>query len=184
MEELSKVKTTEDLPPPNVTTVETDQMIIPDGRYIWRIERYKEKMSSAKESNGVLYSPKFYNKQYGYAMRMELLLNGKGQWKDRHVIGCLRVIDGLWDPLLDWPCILTARVVMRDQVNPANDMRKLVKTIGRREPTDPDSESGFYMFIPHSMLTRHCGFTKDNVVFLDIQIKDITGIGSSLSLGK
>lgn len=154
-----------------------------NGRIIWRIDRYKEKISEAKESDHALYSPIFYNKEYGYTLRMALFLNGKGQWKDRHVIGCLRVENGKWDPLLDWPCVLRAVAILRDQDNPANDVRKIVKTVGRdKDDSDPDKESGLYMFIPHTTLSRHSGYTKNNVMFLDIQVKDIKTSVSTMSL--
>jgi len=154
-----------------------------NGRVIWRIERYKEKMSEAKGSDCAFYSPIFYNKEYGYTLRMELFLNGKGQWKDRHIIGCLRVENGKWDPLLDWPCVLRAAVILRDQDNPANDVRKIVKTVGRdKDDSDPDKESGLYMFIPHTILSRYSGYTKNNVIFLDIQVKDIKTSASTMSL--
>ncbi|KAG5330700.1 SC6A9 protein, partial [Acromyrmex charruanus] len=142
-----------------------------NGHIIWRIDRYKEKMNEAKESDRALYSPIFHNKEYGYTLRMELFLNGRGQWKDRHIIGCLRVENGKWDPLLDWPCILRAVVNLRDQDNPANDVRKIVKTVGRdKDVSNPDKESGLYMFIPHTILSRYSGYTKNNIIFLDIQL--------------
>lgn len=154
-----------------------------NGRIIWRIDRYKEKMSGAKESDCVLYSQIFYNREYGYTLRMKLFLNGKGQWKDRHIIGCLRVENGKWDPLLDWPCILRAVVILRDQDNPANDIRKIVKTVGRdKDDSNPDKESGLYMFIPHTTLSRYSGYTKNNIIFLDIQVKDIKTSASTMSL--
>ncbi|XP_011876977.1 PREDICTED: TNF receptor-associated factor 5 [Vollenhovia emeryi] len=154
-----------------------------NGRIIWRFDRYKEKMNEARESDCALHSPIFYNKEYGYTLRMELFLNGKGQWKDRHIIGCLRVENGKWDPLLDWPCVLRAVVILRDQDNPANDIRKIVKTVGRdKDDSDPDKESGLYMFIPHTTLSRHSGYTKNNVMFLDIQVKDIRTSASTMSL--
>lgn len=154
-----------------------------NGRIIWRINRYKEKINDARRSDHALYSPIFYNREYGYTLRMELFLNGKGQWKDRHIIGCLRVENGKWDPLLDWPCVLRAVVILRDQDNPANDVRKIVKTVGRdKDDSEPDKESGLYMFIPYTILTRYSGYTKNNVMFLDIQVKDIKTSASTMSL--
>ncbi|XP_076279660.1 uncharacterized protein LOC143208761 [Lasioglossum baleicum] len=146
-----------------------------NGRLLWRIDRYKEKMSEAKESEAVLYSPRFSNKEYGYDLRVELFLNGLGKWKGRHIIGCLRVEKGEWDPLLDWPCILRAAVTLRNQEDPAKDVKKLVKAVGRGK-TDLESvnrESGIYMFVPHTTLTRYSGYVKDNAMFLDIHVTDI-----------
>ncbi|KZC11012.1 Sodium- and chloride-dependent GABA transporter 1 [Dufourea novaeangliae] len=143
-----------------------------NGRLLWRIDRYKEKMSEAKENDSALYSPRFSNKEYGYALRVELFLNGVGQWKDRHIIGCLRVENSKWDPLLDWPCVLKATVTLRNQENPANDLKKLVKAVGhgKTNPENVNKESGIYMFIPHTTLTRYSGYIKDNALFLDIQL--------------
>lgn len=155
-----------------------------NGRIVWRIDRFKEKMNEAKESDRALYSPVFYNKEYGYTLRIKLYLNGKGQWKDRHIIGCLRVENGKWDPLLDWPCVLRAAVILRDQDSPANDVKKIVKTIGRdKDDSDsPDKESGLYMFVPHTVLNRYSGYTKNNVMFLDVQVKDVKTSASTVSL--
>ncbi|XP_026826757.1 TNF receptor-associated factor 5 [Ooceraea biroi] len=155
-----------------------------NGRIIWRIDRYKEKMSEAKKNDCALYSPIFYDKEYGYTLRMELFLNGKGQWKDRHIIGCLRVENGKWDPLLDWPCILRAAVILRDQDNPANDLKKIVKTVGhdKNDSDELNKESGLYMFIPHTTLSRYSGYTKKNVLFLDVQVKDARMSASTASL--
>ncbi|XP_076668028.1 TNF receptor-associated factor 5-like [Andrena cerasifolii] len=146
-----------------------------NGRLLWRIDRYKEKMTDAKENGCSIYSPRFFNKEYGYTLRMEVYLNGIGQWKDRHVIGCLRVEHGKWDPLLDWPCILKATVTLRNQENPANDVKKLVKAVGhdKTNPENVDKESGIYMFIPHTTLTRYSGYVMNDALFLDIQVRDI-----------
>lgn len=155
-----------------------------NGRLLWRIDRYKEKMTDAKQSDCALYSPTFLNKEYGYTLRLKLFLNGIGQWKDRHIIGCLRVETGKWDPLLDWPCILKATVTLRNQENPANDVKKIVKAVGQdnSNSTDVTKESGIYMFIPHTTLTRYSGYIKDDALFLDIQVKDIKTSVSSPSL--
>lgn len=155
-----------------------------NGRIIWRIDRYKEKMNEAKDSNRPLYSPMFFNKKYGYTLRLELFLNGRGQWKDRHIIGCLRVENGKWDPLLDWPCILRANVILRDQDNPANNIRKMVKAVSRdkHDTDESDKEFGLYMFISHSTLSRYSSYTKNNVMFFDVQVIDIKTSASMSSL--
>lgn len=171
-------------PSSNLYSYESAEIVSTNGRVIWRIDHYQEKMNNAKENDCVLYGPVFCNKEYGYTLRMELFLNGKGHWKDRHVIGCLRVENGKWDPLLDWPCVLKAAVILRDQDNPANDIRKFVKTVrqDRNNSNKPDKESGLYMFIPHTTLTRYSGYTKNNIIFLDIQVRDVRTSASTASL--
>ncbi|XP_034944676.1 TNF receptor-associated factor 5 [Chelonus insularis] len=158
---------------------------VTNGRLLWRINRYKEKMTVAKEKDFVLYSPVFFNKEYGYALKMELYLNGRDRWRDRNIIGCLKVVEGPWDPLLDWPCVLRATVTLRDQDNPANNIRKIVKTKARmRDDSSSDSEkdSAIDMFIPHTTLIRYDGFTRNNVLFLDIQITEMRDSISTSSL--
>jgi hypothetical protein len=152
------------------------------GRLLWRIDQYAEKMDEARRSNAILFSPTFYDKEYGYTLRMELYLNGLGQWKNRHVIGCLRIINGKWDPLLDWPCVLMADVTLKDQDNSTNDLEKFVKTVKDQADEQMEHNSDWYMFIPHSTLDRHSGYTKNNVMFLEIRIKNHKFFGSTTSL--
>lgn len=162
---------------------------VTSGRLLWRIDRYKEKMTSAKEINEALLSPVFFNKEYGYALQMEIYLNGRDRWKDRNVIGCLKVIEGPWDPLLDWPCVLRATVTLRDQDNPANNIRKIVKTRAKVDNDDKNRTSNgiqcdtaIDMFIPHTNFTRYDGFIKNNTLFLDIQVTELHKSTSSLIL--
>lgn len=158
------------------------------GRLLWRIDKYKEKMTGAKENDeqAVLLSPVFFNKEYGYALQMKLYLNGRDRWRDRNIIGCLQVIEGPWDPLLDWPCVLRASVTLRDQDNPANNIRKIVKT--KANLKDPEGGTGLErdsvidMFIPHTVLTRHHGYTRNNIIFLDVQVTEMRESLSTSSL--
>ena len=162
------------------------------GRLLWRIDQFSSKLEDAKQHDTVLYSPRFLDREYGYALRMELRLNGLGQWRNRHVIGCLRIVDGPWDPLLEWPRVLAADVILRDQGNPPQDLKKFVKTAkskkgGERKRKDEREEeeehsSDLYMFIPHTTLTKHEGYTKDDVMFLEIRVREIKFTGSTMSL--
>ncbi|XP_011314568.1 TNF receptor-associated factor 3 [Fopius arisanus] len=153
------------------------------GRLLWRIDKYKEKMTAAKESDAVIFSPVFFDREYGYALRMKLYLNGRDRWRDRNVIGCLQVVEGPWDPLLDWPCVLRASVTLRDQDNPANSVRKIVKTRATsREGEGHVADSVIDMFIPHTVLTRYDGYTRNNALFLDIQVTEIRESLSTSSL--
>lgn len=156
---------------------------ITHGRLLWRIDNYCEKMIEAKEHEAVVNSPTFFSKEYGYLLKMELYLNGRDRWKDRNIIGCLKVVEGPWDPLLEWPCTLRARVTLRDQDNSGNNVKKIVKTkatrlkdcnkLGTVKDSDCCIDSAIDMFIPHTVLNRHDGFTKNNLLFLDIQITEL-----------
>ncbi|XP_044591616.1 TNF receptor-associated factor 5 [Cotesia glomerata] len=158
---------------------------ITHGRLLWRIDNYCEKMIEAKEHEAVVNSPTFFSREYGYLLKMELYLNGRDRWKDRNIIGCLKVVEGPWDPLLEWPCTLRARVTLRDQDNSGNNVKKIVKTKATRlkdcnkslrgtvGDCDCNVDSAIDMFIPHTVLNRHNGFTKNNLLFLDIQITEL-----------
>lgn len=155
----------------------------PVGRLIWRIDHYNERLEEAKLNDIALFSPMFYDKEYGYTLRMELHMNGLGQWKNRHIIGCLRIVNGKWDPLLDWPCTVRADVTLRDQDNPINDVEKFVKTMKKaKDDEELEHNSDLYMFIPHSTIARQPGYTKDDVMFLDIRVKELKFNGSTMSL--
>ncbi|XP_057342096.1 TNF receptor-associated factor 3 [Microplitis mediator] len=154
---------------------------ITHGRLLWRIDNYCEKMTAAKEYEAVVNSPTFFSREYGYLLKMELYLNGRDRWKDRNIIGCLKVVEGPWDPLLEWPCTLRARVTLCDQDNSNNNIKKIVKTTATRLKNNDsknssinfEKDSTIDMFIPHTVLNRHDGFTKNNLLFFDIQITEL-----------
>lgn len=149
-----------------------------NGRLLWRIEQYSKKLRWATENDGTLFSPVFHDREYGYTLRVELLLNGKGRWKNRNMIGCVRAVDGEWDALLEWPCILRASVTLRSQENPLNNLSRIVKSVKSKEC---DNDCDLYMFIPHSTLEKS-EYVKEDVLFLDVQVKDLQNSKSSPSL--
>ncbi|CAB0039900.1 unnamed protein product [Trichogramma brassicae] len=155
------------------------------GRLMWRIEDFEEKFQEARDANAVLYSPIFHDREFGYTLRLELYLNGLGQWKNRHVIGCLQFVEGKWDPLLEWPCSMKATVTLKDQDNSLNDVNKIVKitkSMRLKDAAVADSENptNQRMFIAHTQLARHPGYTKNDVMYLDIRIsKDNSKLSGS-----
>ncbi|KAL7293589.1 hypothetical protein TKK_0012677 [Trichogramma kaykai] len=158
------------------------------GRLVWRIEDFEEKFQEARDANAVLYSPIFHDREFGYTLRLELYLNGLGQWKNRHVIGCLQFVEGKWDPLLEWPCSMKATVTLKDQDNSLNDVNKIVKitkSMRLKDAAVADSENptNQRMFIAHTQLARHPGYTKNDVMYLDIRISKDNSKLSGSTLG-
>lgn len=124
------------------------------GHMIWKINHYAKKLADAKESEVPLKSPLFSNKHYGYAMRLDVHLNGIGTWKNRNLIACLTVVNGDFDTLLPWPCKLKADIILRDQpvdLNEATDITKLVITKKRNDKFEYQNQ---FIHIPHQTLNR------------------------------
>jgi TNF receptor-associated factor 3 len=129
------------------------------GHLIWRISNYSRKFNESKESDVPIKSPLFSNKQYGYALRLDVHLNGIGTWKNRNMIACLTVVNGDFDTLLPWPCKLKADIILRDQpddLNQATDITKLVITKKRNDKFEYQNQ---FIHIPHQVINRLLGFS-------------------------
>lgn len=132
------------------------------GHLIWKINHYEKKLNDSKESDVPLKSPLFSNKHYGYALRLDVHLNGIGTWKNRNLIACLTVVNGDFDTLLPWPCKLKADIILRDQpedLSEATDITKLVITKKRNDKLEYQNQ---FIHIPHQIINR--------LVFLTLQI--------------
>jgi TNF receptor-associated factor 3 len=124
------------------------------GHLIWRISHFSRKLEAARESEVPIKSPLFSNKHYGYALRLDVYLNGIGTWKNRNLIACLTVVNGEYDTLLPWPCKLKADILLRDQpedINNAIDITKLVTTKKRNDKFEYHNQ---YIHIPHQTINR------------------------------
>ncbi|XP_023706972.1 TNF receptor-associated factor 1 isoform X2 [Cryptotermes secundus] len=137
------------------------------GGIIWRISDFETKMADAKENNTVLCSPVFYSSQYGYKLRIEVRLNGLGQWTGRHMTASLQVLEGEWDPLLLWPFNQRVTLTLRDQNTALDKVNNLVKNlVTGQEKEDP---AGLHVFIPHTVLQQH-NYVLNNTMFLEVDI--------------
>lgn len=134
------------------------------GHLIWKISNYSKKLNDAKESEVALKSPLFSNKHYGYALRLDVFLNGIGTWKNRNLIAQIVVVNGEYDTLLPWPCKLKADIILRDQpedLNTATDITKLVITKKRNDRLEYQNQ---FIHIPHSTIHRYlldCFYRKE-----------------------
>lgn len=124
------------------------------GHLIWKINRYSKKLSDAKESDVPLKSPLFSNKHYGYALRLDVHLNGIGTWKNRNLIACLTVVNGDFDTLLPWPCKLKADIILRDQPDDLNDATDITKLVTTKKRNDRIEYQNQFIHIPHQVINR------------------------------
>ncbi|XP_031627898.1 TNF receptor-associated factor 5-like [Contarinia nasturtii] len=138
-----------------------------DGHLIWRIEQFGTKLKDSKENDITLKSPIFSNKQYGYALRLDVVLNGLGKWKGRNMLAGLMVIPGEWDALLRWPCKLKADIILRNQ---SGDSANISKTIVVKRQ-DGTYEQNQYIFISHRTIQNEI-FLKNDCIFLEVLVHD------------
>ncbi|SPP88764.1 TNF receptor-associated factor 3 [Drosophila guanche] len=139
------------------------------GHLIFRIKDYSKKLDEAKQYDTILHSAMFSNKAFGYALRLDIYLNGKGTWKGRNLIACLNVLSGEYDPLLAWPCRLQAEVVIRDQCSNLLEAQDYVKTIFVRKKSDDFIQSNQYFHIPHKVITSR-NYLRNDSMFIEVRI--------------
>ncbi|PSN45550.1 hypothetical protein C0J52_05785 [Blattella germanica] len=137
------------------------------GKLLWKISEFEAKMTDAKANDTILHSPVFYSSQYGYKLRVEVRLNGLGQWTGRHMTASLQVLEGEWDPLLQWPFNQKVTLILRDQAKSPNKVNNLMKSLAEgQEKEDP---AGLHVFIPHSTLQQH-NYIVNDVIFLEVTV--------------
>ena len=124
------------------------------GHLIWKISRYSQKLIDSKESDVPLKSPLFSNKHYGYALRLDVHLNGIGTWKNRNLIACLSVVNGDYDTLLPWPCKLKADIILRDQPDDLNEITDITKLVITKKRNDMLEYQNQFIHIPHQVINR------------------------------
>ncbi|TDG39576.1 hypothetical protein AWZ03_014002 [Drosophila navojoa] len=139
------------------------------GHLIWRIKDYSKKLEEAKQYDTILHSAMFSNKAFGYALRLDIYLNGKGTWKGRNLIACLNVLSGEYDPLLTWPCRLQAEIIIRDQSGIALEAQDYVKTIYVRKKSDDYIQTNQYFHIPHKVITSR-NYLRNDSLFVEVRV--------------
>ncbi|RZF45654.1 hypothetical protein LSTR_LSTR010605 [Laodelphax striatellus] len=155
-----------------VLVYQDDLPIYSNGHLLWCVTDFEYHFSESKERNVVLQSPSFYSEEYGYRMQMKLHPNGFGQWKGRHMIITLNILNSEWDSLLQWPFKMHATVTIKDQscIKESNDLVKPFGTclISREN----DSLKSLQMFVPHRSLTENA-YIKNDILILEAQVKVI-----------
>ncbi|CRK93098.1 CLUMA_CG006496, isoform A, partial [Clunio marinus] len=140
------------------------------GHLIWKINHYSRKLKDAKESDVPLKSPIFSNKHYGYALRLDVHLNGIGTWKNRNLIACLTVVNGDFDTLLPWPCKLKADIILRDQPDDLNDAVDITKLVITKKRNDRLEYQNQFIHIPHQIVNSG-NYIKNDSIIMEVKIQ-------------
>ncbi|EAT32537.1 AAEL015342-PA [Aedes aegypti] len=140
-----------------------------EGHLIWRIDQFEKRFEESQQSEFMLKSPLFSNRPFGYTLRMEASLNGIGTWRGRNMIVGLVVVNGFYDNLLEWPCVLSGTITLRDQpqdrAKPRVDYRRSI--VARRKHQSNDKNQNIH--IPHQVL-RSEHYIRDDAIFLEVRI--------------
>ncbi|XP_075217427.1 TNF-receptor-associated factor-like isoform X2 [Lycorma delicatula] len=151
----------------------SDIPIYSNGHLLWCISDFEEQFEESKLTSVVLESPSFYTSEYGYKLQMKLYPNGLGQWKGRHMIISLHVLDSEWDLLLEWPFKMNATVLLKDQSSDLGQVKDLIKCFGNNVVhKNNESTKTLQMFVPHRSLKEN-GYINNNTVILEAKVKII-----------
>ncbi|XP_065076400.1 TNF receptor-associated factor 5-like [Ochlerotatus camptorhynchus] len=139
------------------------------GHLIWRIDQFDKRFKESQQSEFMMKSPMFSNKPFGYTLRLEASLNGVGTWRGRNMIVGLVVVGGYYDNLLEWPCVLSGMIALRDQ--PQDRSKAAVdysrSILARRK--HQNYEKNQYIHIPHQVL-RSEHYIRDDAIFVEVRI--------------
>uniref|UniRef100_A0A1A9V0H3 MATH domain-containing protein n=1 Tax=Glossina austeni TaxID=7395 RepID=A0A1A9V0H3_GLOAU len=140
------------------------------GHLIWHIKDFSKKLDESKKYDTILHSAMFSNKPYGYALRLDIYLNGKGNWKGRNMLACLNVLPGEYDALLTWPCRLQANILIRDQRYASqSESDDYIKLVNVRKKSDDYIQTNQFFYIPHKILTQ-AQYLKNDSIYVEVRI--------------
>ncbi|XP_058127200.1 TNF receptor-associated factor 1 [Anopheles ziemanni] len=137
-----------------------------DGRVIWRIDDFEKRFLESKDNDTMLKGPIFTNQPYGYVLQLEASLYGIGTWRGRNLIAGLTILKGSYDALLQWPCMLTGTIRLRDQPEERSGAMDICKSIiAKRKDQKMDKHQ--FIYVPHDVLrSRH--FIRDDTIFIEV----------------
>lgn len=138
------------------------------GHLIWRINNYHSKLLEAKEHETCLQSPMFCNKQYGYTLRLDVHLNGIGNWKGRNLIASLNVVPGEYDTILPWPCKLEAEIILRDQPVDLTQSQDYIRNLVVKKKNE-DYNVNQYIHISHKTIEQR-NYLRNDAIILEVRV--------------
>ena len=150
-----------------------------NGSYIWRVENYRQGRQRAIDGRLTeLHSPAFYTSLYGYRFCMRINLNGVDSGVGKHVALFVHMMQGEYDPILEWP--FTGRIALSilDQSDASGFRHHISQTFVARpnlpafqRPTAPRNCEGCgnVEFAPIEQI-REGQYVKNNTMLVRIQI--------------
>jgi len=88
---------------------------VTDGTFVWKITDYKQKFIESMYKNTEIVSEPFYSSRYGYKMAASVFLNGNGSGEGKYLSIYIKILQGEYDNILDWPFLLPISFTLYDQ---------------------------------------------------------------------
>ena len=146
---------------------------VTNGTFVWKITDYKHKLIESMYKNTELVSEPFYTTRYGYKMAASVFLNGNGSGEGKYLSVYIKLLQGEYDNILDWPFLLPISFTIFDQ-NPDPDNRANITESFVPDPTwkhfqkpikDVDQLGfGYPKFVSHEVLKTRDYVKSDSIV--------------------
>ncbi len=151
---------------------------VTEGTFVWKIDKIKGKLQDAKALNKEFKSEPFYTNRYGYKLGVSVFMNGNGSGEGTHMSLYIRVLQGEYDNLLEWPFRHPITFQLMDQCNDPDKREPITESFVPNpswkhfQKPDIDSESmgfGYPKFISYELL-KNGSYLKDDQIFVKITV--------------
>nr|XP_039270868.1 TNF receptor-associated factor 4-like isoform X2 [Styela clava] len=166
----------------------SDLTVSHNGVLLWRIPEYTKSLQQAQkdQAEAELISPPFYTHRHGYKLQLSAFLNGNGGGHGSHLSLYVRVLNGEYDSLLEWPFSHDITFTILDQGDPLSSKRSHINVTFtpdpnwknfqdpeiRRKDSDVDGSNlgfGYPKFVTHKDLKDN-NYIKNNTLFIKATI--------------
>lgn len=152
---------------------------ITNGTLIWKIIDFKAQLSESKaKGNFEIKSEPFYTSRYGYKLGASVFLDGNGSGEGNHFSLYIRVLQGEYDNILEWPFRMPITFQLLDQCADPEKQQNIIESFVPNpswkhfQKPCKDNESmgfGYPKFVPHDIL-MHGGYVRDDTAFIKITV--------------
>ncbi|XP_013379813.1 TNF receptor-associated factor 4 isoform X2 [Lingula anatina] len=156
-----------------------------NGVLLWKIPNFKTKLAEAKQKSMELVSVPFHAGDNGYKLAASVFINGNGSGEGKYLSLYIKILQGEYDNLLEWPfqlpitftifdqcSILEKRVNVIESFLPDTTWKHFQKPSKDQEPMG----FGYPKFVSHETLfTRN--YIKDDTVFIKVNVDTATLLG-------
>ena len=101
---------------------------VTDGTFIWKINDYKQKLIESMYKNTEIVSEPFYTTRFGYKMATSVFLNGNGSGEGKYMSIYIKLLQGEYDNILDWPFMLPISFTVFDQNSDSEKRANIVES--------------------------------------------------------
>ena len=146
---------------------------VTDGTFIWKISDYKQKLIESMYKNTEIVSEPFYTTRFGYKMATSVFLYGNGSGEGKYLSVYIKLLQGEYDNILDWPFMLPISFTVYDQTSDPEKRVNIVESFVP-DPTwkhfqkpvkDVDQLGfGYPKFISHEILKTREYIKGDSII--------------------